>query len=159
TILSRACSICPRVASSVHQQILAGDETGVFGTEKRAIGAELGRPAVAPGRVGGGALAPDLVEALAGQALAARVEHAAEVVALRVAVEDAGQEVVDGDVAGDGLPRQPADEANEARARAVRQAELELRDLHAARDDVDDAAEAAREHAVDGEPHHLDRSK
>ena len=29
-------------------------------------------------------------------------------------------------------------------------------DLHAARHDVDDAAEAARHHAVDGQPHHLD---
>ena len=51
----------------------------------------------------------------------------------------------------------PRDEADEAGACAVRQAELVLRNLHAARDDIDDAAEAARHHAVDGEPHHLDR--
>ena len=50
----------------------------------------------------------------------------------------------------------PADEADQPGARAVRQAELELRNLHAARHDVDDAAEAARHHAVDGEPDHLD---
>ena len=54
------------------------------------------------------------------------------------------------------LPRKAGREADQAGARAVRQAELELRDLHAARHDVDDAAEAARHHAVDGEPHHLD---
>src|SRR5262249_42284993 len=58
-------SICPGVASSVDQKILAGDETGMLGAEKRAIGAELGGSSVAAGRIGGGALAPDLVEALA----------------------------------------------------------------------------------------------
>ena len=44
-----------------------------------------------------------------------------------------------------------------ARARAVRKPELQLRHLHAARDDVDDAAEAAGHHAIDGESHHFDR--
>ena len=58
-----------------------------------------------------------------------------------------------------GLPREPAGETDQARARAVRQSKLDLRDFHAARHDVDDAAEAARHHAVDGEPHHLDRAQ
>ena len=53
----------------------------------------------------------------------------------------------------------PAGEADQAGAGAVRQAELDLRDFHAARDDIDDAAEAARHHAVDREPHHLDRAE
>jgi hypothetical protein len=56
----------------------------------------------------------------------------------------------------DGLPRQTSDEAYEPGARAIGQAELELRCLHAARDDVDDAAETARHHGVHGEPHHFD---
>ena len=77
--------------------------------------------------------------------------------ALCVAVEDSRQEIVDGDVAGDGLPRKPGDETHEPGARAIRQAELQLRHLHAARDDIDDAAEAARHHAVHREPHHFDR--
>src|SRR5258708_35864542 len=84
-------SVCPGVASSVDQQILAGDETGMGRAQKRAIGAELVGPAVAPGRIGRGTLAPDVIEALAG-----RLEHAADVLALRVAVEDAGQGIVDG---------------------------------------------------------------
>src|SRR5206468_12406101 len=50
------------VASPVDQYILAGDEAGVCGTQECAIGAELSRPTVAPGRVGGRALLPDLTE-------------------------------------------------------------------------------------------------
>ena len=67
-----------------------------------------------------------------------------------------GQQVVDRHVVPHGLAREARREADQAGTRAVRQAELELRDLHAARHDVDDAAEAARHHAVDGQPHHLD---
>jgi len=85
------------------------------------------------------------------------LQHCADVGALRVAVEDSRQEIVDGDVAGDGLPREAGDETHEPGARAIRQAELQLRHLHAARDDVDDAAEPPRHHAVHREPHHLDR--
>jgi len=57
----------------------------------------------------------------------------------------------------DGLPSEAGDEAYETCPRSVRQAKLELRDLHAAGRDVDDAAKAARHHAVDGQAHHLDR--
>ena len=78
---------------------------------------------------------------------------------LGVAVENARQEIVDRDVARRRLPREAADEADQAGAGAVRQPKLGLRNLHAARHDVDDAAEAARHHAVDGEPHHLDRAQ
>src|SRR5712691_2559197 len=131
-------SICPGIAPAVDQQVLAGDEAGMLRAQERAIGPELGRPPVAPGRIGLGPRAPELVEALAGL-----LEQAAHVLALGAAVEDAGEQVVDGHVAPDGLPREAADEADEAGARAVRQPELELRDLHAARHDVEDAAEAA----------------
>ena len=48
-----------------------------------------------------------------------------------------------------GLARQARDEAGQARARAVRQAQLRDRGFHRARGDVDDAAEAALAHAVD----------
>ena len=78
---------------------------------------------------------------------------------LRAAVEDARQQIVDGDVAGDGLPRKPGDETHEPGARAVGKTELQLRHLHAARDNVDDTAEAARHHAVHGETHHFDGGK
>src|SRR5262249_30319897 len=144
---------CPRIAAAVDQDILPGDVAGVLRAQIRAAGAELCRPAVAFGGIGRGPRLPDLVEALA-----ARSQHAGHVLALGVAVENPRQQIVDGDVARHRLPRQPADEADQARARAVRQAELGLRALHAARDDVDDAAEAARHHAVDGEADHLDRA-
>ena len=51
----------------------------------------------------------------------------------------------------------PATKPDQAGARAVREPELGLRNFHAARNDIEDAAEAARHHAVDGEPHHFDR--
>src|SRR3954471_12275094 len=114
-ILSSRCSVGPRIASPIDQQVLAGDETGMFGAEKRAIGSELRWPAVEPRRIGGCALAPELVEALAGCR-----QHPVDMRPLRAAVEDPRQQIVDGDVAGHGLPRQPSDEADEARACAVR---------------------------------------
>src|SRR5207245_8296228 len=103
------------------------------------IGAELFRPPIALGGTGGRALLPDLLERLA-----ELIEHALDVALLRVAVEDAGQDVVDRDVAMDGLPSEASHEADKAGARAVRQAKLELRYLHATRRDIDDAAKAAR---------------
>src|SRR5262245_9585743 len=83
----RHALIRPRIASSVDQQILAGDETGMFRAQKRAIGAELRRSAVALGRIGRCSLAPDLIEALVIQALAPRLQHAADMLALGIAVE------------------------------------------------------------------------
>src|SRR5262249_47365420 len=133
TILSCGGSVCPGIAPSVDQQILAGDEAGVLRAQKRAIGAELVRPTVAPGGIGLGAPAPQLLKCLAG-----RLQHGADVRSLRVAVEDSRQEVVDGDVAGGGLSRKPGGETDEPGTRAIRQTELQLRHLHAARDDVDD---------------------
>src|SRR5262249_26770324 len=47
TILLWVGSVCPGIAASVDQQILAGDEAGMLGAQKRAISAELVRPAVA----------------------------------------------------------------------------------------------------------------
>src|SRR5262249_21323621 len=127
-----AASIRPRIAAAVDQQVLTGDEAGVGGAQECAISAELGRAAVAARRVGGGALAPELLEARA-----AALQQRAHMPLLGVAVEDAGQQIVDGDVARHRLAGEPADEADQARAGAVRERELELRNLHAARDDVD----------------------
>src|SRR5262249_11847365 len=149
--LAELSSIGPRIASPVDQQILPGDETGVLGAQKGAIGAELRWPSVAPCRIGLRTRAPDLLEAPA-----ARGQHRVNVRALRATVEYPRQEIVDGDIAGDRLPREAGNEAHEAGACAVRQTELPLGNLHAARDDVDDPAEAAGHHAVHGEPHHLD---
>src|ERR1700687_2530858 len=91
----------PRIAATVDQEILTGDEAGVDGTQESKIRAELGGIAVALGGICGGAVAPGLVERFAG-----RGKHAAHVLALRIAVEDAGQQVVDRDVAADGLARE-----------------------------------------------------
>src|SRR6476619_3090784 len=113
-ILSSRCSVCPRIASPVDQKVLAGEATGMFGAEKRAIGSELRRPAVASGWIGFRARAPKLVEALAGCG-----QHPVDVRPLCGAVEDPRQQIVDGDVAGHGLARKPGDEADETGARAV----------------------------------------
>src|SRR5215831_19235888 len=75
------------IASAVDEQILGGDISGLLRAEKRAIGAELGRPAETPGGVVTSALAPKLIVALA-----ARRGHGAHMPLLRAAVEDAGQE-------------------------------------------------------------------
>src|SRR5262249_15666398 len=91
-------SVCPGIASSIDQEILPGNETGVLRAEKGAIGAELGWPAVAFGGIGFGARAPELLERLA-----RRLHQCAHVRALGVPVEDPRQEIVDGDVAGNGL--------------------------------------------------------
>src|SRR5262249_60241400 len=60
TILPWVGSVCPGIAASVDQQILAGDETGILGAQKCAISAELVRPTVAAGWVRLGARAPQL---------------------------------------------------------------------------------------------------
>src|SRR5262245_45405012 len=101
-ILSMSDSIGPWIASPVDEQVLAGDEAGMFRAEKGAVGPELRGTTVASRRIGLGALAPELVEALAG-----RGQHPADMRALRAAVEDPRQQVIDGDVAPDGLSRQP----------------------------------------------------
>src|SRR3984957_14868388 len=114
---SRSLSVRARIASAIDQEILPGDEAGVDGTQESKIRAELGGLAVAPGRICGRAVAPDLVERFSG-----RCQHAAHVLALRVAVEDARQQVVDGDVAPDGLAGEAGDKADEAGASAIREA-------------------------------------
>jgi hypothetical protein len=57
------------------------------------------------------------------------------------------------------LPGETAGEADKAGTGAVRQSELGLWHFHAARDDVDNSPKPARGHAVDREPHHLDRTQ
>ena len=74
-----------------------------------------------------------------------------------VGLERARQQPVDGDVVDHGLARQAGDEAGEAGARAVGQAQHLDRRLHRGRGDVDDAAEFARHHAVDRRLDQLDR--
>src|ERR1700680_1204782 len=95
-VLSNGSSISPRVASPVYQQALAGYESGMIRAQECAIGAELGRPAVAPGRIGARPLAPDIVERFA-----ARIEHGLDVPALRIAVKNSRQQIVDRDVMRD----------------------------------------------------------
>src|SRR5262245_59646366 len=85
-----------RITAAIDHQVLPRNVARVRRAQKGAIGAKLLGIAVAPGRVGDGALAPDFVEALAG-----RRQHALDVAPLRAAVEDAGQQVVDRDVARD----------------------------------------------------------
>src|SRR5580704_5104058 len=122
--------------------------------EKSTKCAKLGRIAVAFCGAGFGALAKYLFEGLA-----AAGNEAADVAMLCIAVEYARQQVVDGDVARSGLPRETGGEIDQTGPCAIRQPELALRDFHAARDNIDDTAEAARHHPVDGEPHHLDRAE
>ena len=75
-----------------------------------------------------------------------------------VGVEGAGQQAVDGDASRRQLAaREAGDEARQAAARSVREAEDVDRRLHRARGDVDDAAVSALGHAVDGRLHQLDR--
>src|SRR5580658_7195028 len=124
------------------------------GTEIRAKGAEFGRIAVALGRARRGALAKNLLECLVGA-----FEHAADVAVLGVTVENAWQEIVDGDVARRRLPGEAAGETDQAGPGAVRQSKLGLRDFYAARHDVDYPPKPARGHAVDREAHHLDRAQ
>src|SRR5262249_37198980 len=81
------------IAASVDQQFLSRNVARMRRAEKGEIGAELLGPPIAPGGTGGGALPPDLIERLT-----EIVEHALDVALLRVAVEDAGQDVVDGDI-------------------------------------------------------------
>src|SRR5437588_13098984 len=117
-------SIGPGVASAVDEQILPGDISGLLRAEKRAIGAELGRPSETPCGVAGSALAPKFIETLA-----ARLEEGAHMPVLRATVEDARQDIVDGDVAHDGLACKTADEAHKPRARSIGQPELGLRNF------------------------------
>ena len=69
------------------------------------------------------------------------------------------QQAVDGDVVDHGLARKAGNEAGEAGAGAVGQAQYLDRRLHRGRGDVDDAAELARHHAVDRGLDQLDRGQ
>ena len=68
------------IAAAVDEQILGGEISGLLRAEKRAIGAELGRPAETPGGVGTSTLAPKLiVNSTALRDLAAHQAAAAEI--------------------------------------------------------------------------------
>ena len=117
---------------------------GVGTAQERAGLAELVRRAEAPGRILGDARGEERVVVLAGLR-----RQLAQSVDLAVGEERAGQQVVDRDVVLRDLACEAGDEAGQACARAVRQAEMRERRLHRARRDVDDAPEPARDHAVD----------
>src|SRR3984957_17655677 len=92
-VASPVCSVRPRVAAAVDQEVLAGDEAGIGAAQEGAVIAELFRAPEAPGRIAGPARPPQLLEGLATVR-----DHRLDMLALRTTVEDAGQQVVDGDV-------------------------------------------------------------
>ena len=129
-------------------------ETGLGAAQIRAGRPELGgRPEPA-----GGLRVPVAVEDGL-EVLAALARRDPDVAAQPVGVERPRQQVVDGDVVPDGLTRDPGDEAGQPGARTVRQAQRRDRRLDRDRGDVDDAAEAAVDHAVDGRLDELDRGQ
>src|SRR5437763_6931145 len=111
TIILR--SIGPGIAATIDQKVLPCDEPGVVGAKEGAVGAEFRRTPVAPRRIGCSALAPDLVEGLA------LSDQSTHMRLLRIAVEDAGQKIVDRDVSLDRLSRYSGDEADKTGASAV----------------------------------------
>src|SRR6267142_439394 len=140
------------VDAAVDEEILPGDVAGLGAAQIRAQIAEfLGRPEAARRD----RLLQIPLDVLDAPALLLRVELG---VALQpVGPEPPGEDIVDGDVGGDGLARQPGDEAGEAAPRTVRKSELGDRRLYRARGDVDDAPEAPRHHPVHGRLDQLDR--
>jgi len=94
---------------AVDQQILAGDEAGVGRAQERDVSGDLVGLAVAAGRIGGTAFAPDVSEAAPALGGERR-----DMLALAVRGDDARQDVVDGDVVFDGLAGDAGDEADEA---------------------------------------------
>src|SRR5207248_320703 len=129
------------VGAAVDQEVLAGDVARLHAADEGTQLPEVGRVAETAGRVGGGALGPDLVDRparAAGVGLDARPDA--------VGVERAGQDVVDRDAPAYRLPRDAGDEARQPRARAVREPERLDRRLDGDRRDVDDPAEAALHH-------------
>ena len=98
-----------------------------------------------PGRILGDARGGELVVVLAGL----RRELAQAVARSRSVSNGPGSRLLIVDVVPRDLAREAGDEAGQAGARAVRQAEMRDRRLDRARRDVDDAAEPARDHAVD----------
>ncbi|SOY55961.1 hypothetical protein CBM2585_A60166 [Cupriavidus taiwanensis] len=122
--------------------------------QEGAGGAELGGLAEAARRVGRGAALRHFLDAQAGLLRAAF--HGLE---QAVGIERAGQQVVDGDAVLRHFARDAGNEAGQARARAVGQAQHIDRRLDRAAGDVDDAAPLARDHAVDGGLDQLDRGQ
>jgi hypothetical protein len=139
------------IGTAVEKQVLGRDEAGLHAAQEGAGVAEFVRRPEAAGGVGGAAAREHLggVQALVLRPLPGGLAQA-------VGLEGAGQQVVDGDVVAHVLPRDAGDEAGQAGARAVGQAQDVDRRLHGRRGDVDDAAEAPRGHAVERGADHLD---
>src|SRR5437773_1520471 len=138
-----------RVPSAVDQEVLTRHETGLGAADERAEVAELRGIAEAPGGVRPVAVADDLLD---GPATGLRLDGDRR--AQAVGVERTGEQVVDRDVVADGLACEPGDEAREPGARAVREPEDVDGVFHRARGYVDDPAEAAGDHPVDGRLDH-----
>src|SRR5690625_4665706 len=108
-----------RVIAATDQQVLPGHEAGLVAAEPGEERAELFRPAIAPGRRLGCTTRADFLESPL-----ARIDQPLNVVGLRLAVENAGQDVVDGDAPPDGLAREAGDKPRQPRARAIRERKL-----------------------------------
>src|SRR5258706_5862492 len=140
------------VVAAIDQKILAGEVARLCAAKISAVVAEfLGGAETA----GGTAFLARALELLGRLALLLGVEL--EVRAQAIGPHRARQQVVDGHVVAHGFPRQAGDEAGEAAARAVGQAELGDRRLDGARGDVHDAPELALDHAVEHRLDELDR--
>src|SRR5438552_12002352 len=141
-----------RVRPAVDEEVLPRDEARVRAADEGAELAELRRIAEAAGGVGPVAVTHDLLDSPA-----ARLRLNGDGRAQPVSVEGPREEVVDRDVVADGLAREPRDEAREPGARSVREPQDVDGVLHGARRDIDDAAEAASDHAVHGRLDQEDR--
>src|SRR5438874_2844740 len=133
-----------RVSAAIEHEVLPGDVAGLGTADERAHLAELGRGAEPPGRVLGLTLPGDLLDRSP-----ARLRDGRDGGAEPVGIEWARQDVVDRDVVSDGLPAEAGDEPGEPGAGAVRKAEDVDGRLYRDRRDVDDPAEAPRDHPVD----------
>src|SRR4051812_36148040 len=140
------------VGTTVHEEVLSGDEARLRAAQIGARVAELLDRAEAAGGIG---LRPRLRQF--GRRLAEFFGVEFKVGAQAVGVKGTGKQRVDGDVMAHRLARKSGDEPGEPGARAIGQSELRDRILHGARGDVDDAPEAPRDHAVDYRLDELDR--
>jgi enamine deaminase RidA (YjgF/YER057c/UK114 family) len=144
-------SVSARVGAAVGQDVLPRQVGRVGAAQKGADGAELVRSAVAAGRDLGLLAGADGLHALA-----VFLAAAASVVAMRSVSNLPGSRLLIVTPLAMALRATPATNRSAA-ARAIAQAQDVDRRLDRARGDVDDAAEAARGHAVDGGLDQLDR--
>src|SRR5882757_2772184 len=130
-------SVRARILPAIHQQVLAGDVARMHAAQEGAGSAEFLRRAEAAGRVHLGARLEFVLVALAALG-SARPVGAAQA----VGVEGTRQQAVDGYTAAHRDASDAGDEAGEAAARTVAEAQNVDRRLHRARGDVHDAPEA-----------------